>query len=132
MARNCGFQRGASFAASISTRCKCLLRCFDSGPRCVFPADSRCAAHRPAITHHPAQRPEALRFDNLQHPGQRRHFAHAANRQQQFHAFRNSGWLSSARSNWRCKESNISRLPRVIVSSSITDSGVSLRLSRCE
>ena len=44
---SCGFQRGASFAASISTRCKCLLRCFDSGPRCVLPADSRCAEHNP-------------------------------------------------------------------------------------
>src|SRR6202040_1696893 len=30
---NCLFHRGASFAASISTVCKCRLRCFDIGPR---------------------------------------------------------------------------------------------------
>jgi hypothetical protein len=33
IAANCGFHRGASFAASISTVCKCALRCFEIGPR---------------------------------------------------------------------------------------------------
>ena len=40
-AANCGFQFGASLAASISVVCKYLLRFLEMGPRCSFPADSR-------------------------------------------------------------------------------------------
>ena len=48
---NCSFHRGASFAASINTVCKCLLRCFEIGPRFSLPADSFWALHSPRLHH---------------------------------------------------------------------------------
>ena len=46
-AANCGFQRGASFAASINTVCKCALRCLEMGPRCCLSAEATSAEVRP-------------------------------------------------------------------------------------
>src|SRR5665648_598645 len=44
---SCSFQRGASFAASMSMVCRCLFLFLEMGPRCSFPADSFCALHSP-------------------------------------------------------------------------------------
>jgi hypothetical protein len=41
------FHRGASFAASTSTVCKCALRCFEIGPRFCLSADESNAEVSP-------------------------------------------------------------------------------------
>src|SRR6516164_9478934 len=46
-AASCGLWRGASLAVSISTTCRCLLRCLEIGPRCSLPAEPRCALVSP-------------------------------------------------------------------------------------
>jgi len=42
-----GLFRGAIFAASIRTVCRCLLRCFESGVRLVISAELLSAPHSP-------------------------------------------------------------------------------------